>query len=294
MTKEKILILGSSGLVGQQLLKTIGEKYNVFTTYHNSKIQKDDIYLDLASKKTIENAFEVVKPDIVINLCTIYKNLDFCEKNKDLVMAINGTSLENISKLSSKLNSYLISISSDFVFDGKRGNYRETDTVSPINFYGMSKVIGERNIERFSRHYCIVRTSMIYGRNSIRKTLPDMILDGIKNETEFKIIDDQFMTPTYLRNFCNMLSEIIEKKYQGIIHLTGPERMSRYDFAIKLLERIGLSKEKLIPVSKNEFEFGKIMPSDSSLNTEKAFSTLKEKPERIDSALDKYLDFKIN
>jgi len=189
---------------------------------------------------------------------------------------------------------FLLSISSDFVFDGKKGDYKEDDEVLPISYYGLSKVEGEKNIKEISNNYCIVRTSMIYGKNDLRKTLPERIIDGIKNNEGFKIIEDQYMRPTYLDNFCNMLQEVIERKISGTLHLAGPERMSRYEFGLKLLNKLQVDARKLIPIKKDEFSFGKIMPKDSSLNTEKAFSLLNEKPQNFEDSLKLYFESKVS
>jgi len=289
MNSINVLLLGSTGLIGISLVKNLQRKYNVFTTCHSKKHFDCDIELDIRYPNSIERAFHLSKPNVVINLCGIYKNLEFCEKNKELAMEINGLAPKYISEFSNKYNAFLISMSSDFVFDGNSGNYKESDPVSPINYYGMTKVEGEKNIQNIADNYCIVRPSMIYGKSPIRKTLPYMILEGIKKENGLNLIEDQYMTPTYLENFCNMLVEIIEKRYYGIIHLAGPEKMSRYDFAIKLLNKLGLNKKKIIPVKRNDFEFGKKMPRDSSLNTEKANEVLEEKPESVEKAFSQFL-----
>jgi dTDP-4-dehydrorhamnose reductase len=286
---KRILILGSNGLVGISLVKKLSKKYHVFTTYHAKKTSKNDIKINLLEEKTLENAFLIAKPDIVVNLCNIYKNLDYCEKNKKIVMDINGKALKIISKISNKYNSFLIGFSSDFVFDGKTGNYKEDDQVSPINYYGKTKAIGEKNIQENANDYCIIRTSMIYGENKLRDTLADMILNKVRLGEELKLINDQFMTPTHLENFTKMLTEIIEIKYKGIIHLAGPERMSRYDFAKKLVSLSNFKNASLIPVSYNEFDFSKKMPKDSSLNTQKASSLLHNTPEKVENSLKKYL-----
>jgi dTDP-4-dehydrorhamnose reductase len=287
--KKKILILGSNSLIGNSLIGKLNKKYTIFTTYHTKKINKKDLKIDLLDVKTLENAFVISKPDIVINLCGVYKNLDYCEKNKKFVMDINGKALKIISKISNQYNSFLIGFSSDFVFDGKSGNYKEDDQVSPINYYGKTKAVGEKNIQENANDYCIIRTSMIYGKNQLRNTLAGMILNKVRLEEELKIINDQFMTPTHLENFTKMLTEIIEIKYKGIIHLAGPERMSRYDFAKKLVSLSNFKNTTLIPVSYNEFDFSKKMPKDSSLNTEKASSLLLNGPEKVESSLKKYL-----
>ncbi len=286
---KRILVLGSNGLVGIPLVKNLSKKYSVFTTYHTKKTSVNDIKINLLEENTLENAFSIAKPDIVINLCGIYKNLDHCEKNKKNVMAINGKSLKTISKISNKYNSFLIGFSSDFVFDGKNGNYKEDDQISPINYYGKTKATGEKNIQENANDYCIIRTSMIYGENKLRNTLADMILNKVNLGEELKLINDQFMTPTYLENFVKMLTEIIEIEFKGIIHLAGPERMSRYDFAKKLISLSDFKNASLIPAGFNEFDFSKKMPKDSSLNTEKASSLLRNGPEKVEKSLKKYL-----
>lgn len=288
---KKILICGSNGLVGIPLTKMLKRKFEVFTTYHNTKMNNSDIKIDVLSHLSLEKAFEVTKPDIVINLCAIYNNLDFCEKNKKLVMAINGKSLIPISKLANKHNSFLIGFSSDYVFDGQSGNYKENDQINPINYYGKTKAKGEKNIQEIANNYCIIRSSLLYGKNPIRNTISDMIFSALKKGEKLELVDDQFTTPTYLQNFCEMLVEIIDMEYKGIIHLAGPQKISRYDFAKKLFNLSDFKKSNFIPVSRDEFQFSKKMPRDSSLNTRKA-SKLRKGPENIEESIKKYLKTK--
>lgn len=287
VNKKRVLVLGSSGLIGVPLVKLLKKKYDIYTTYHDKKYYDESIELDLQSDISIEKVFLLSKPGVVINLCGIYKNLDFCEKNKELVMSINGLSLKSIANFSNKFNSYLISISSDHVFDGKKGNYNEYDKVSPVNYYGKTRVEGEKNIQEISKKYCIIRTSMLWGKSLVRNTLSDLILDGVKRGQKLKLIKDQFMAPTYLKNFCEMLCEIVEKEYYGIIHLAGPRRMSRYDFAVVLLDVFGIKKD-IIAVNHNEFKFSKNMPRDSSLSTDKATKLLNIGPEKVETSMKKY------
>ena len=286
--KYRILVLGSSGLIGIPLVSSLLEFHKVFTTYYKNKYCDKDIHVDILNKKSLEQVFDTTKPEIIINLCGIYKNLQFCDENKNLVMAVNGESLKYISKLSNKYNSYLVSLSSDFVFDGQNGDYKEDDVPYPESYYGKTRLVGEKYIQEIAKKYCIVRTSMIYGKNSLRTTLSDLIYSNVKNGNSLKLIDDQIMTPTYLNNFCLMLKEILEKQYEGIIHLAGPEKLSRYQFGIKLVNQMNLSNELLIPVSKNEFDFGNKLPNNSSLNTNKASSFLNEKPESVEKSLKHY------
>jgi len=285
---KKILILGSSGLTGTSLIPLLKE-YNVFTTYHSEKIYENDIYLDVLSYKSLQNVFELSVPDIVINLTGIYKNLEFCDQNKDLAMNMNCNALKSISKLANEFDSFLITISTDQVFDGSKGNYKESDEICPINYYGKSKAEGEKIVQSIVKKYCIIRTSMLWGENKIRKTFSEFILDEIEHNDKLKLIEDQITSPTYLKNFCKMFFEVIEKEIFGIIHLSGPEKISRYEFGGKLLKIAGLDTEKIIPSKRSEFSFGKYMPRDTSLNIDKATTMLDINPEEIKISMQKYL-----
>jgi len=285
--KEKILVLGSSGLVGQNLVKKLDE-FNIFTTSHTKKTFESDLSFDITLDNSIEKLFDLVKPDVVVNLCNIYNNLEFCEKNKELVNRVNGESLKIISKNANRVDSHIITLSSDFVFDGKVGNYKETDEVNPINFYGQTKASGENYVQELGNSFCIARTSMVFGKNNLRKTLPEHILEGIKNNQKYRLIDDQFMTPTYLDYMCLMLKEIINNQIQGIIHLVGKTKTTRYEFGLELCKILNFDKNLLIPVSRDEFTFSRFMPKDSSLNSEKASRLLHEKPRELHIAIQSY------
>ncbi len=194
--KTRILVLGSSGLVGLPLCNILKSKYDVFTTYHKNIHSNEDLQIDIQNIESVKNIFSKVNPEIVINLCGIYNNLKFCENNKELVSAINADALKILSNISNQHKSYLISISSDFVFDGKKGNYNETDKAIPINFYGRSRLEGEKNIQELAKKYCLIRTSMIYGKNSVRKTLADLIYSKVIKCESLELIKDQFMNQT--------------------------------------------------------------------------------------------------
>lgn len=293
MTMNRILILGSSGFIGSSLSKMLELNHNILKTYHDTAKSNDGICFNILSFDSLEKVFQKSKPDVVINLCAIYKNLKFCEENKKLVMQINGTSLRNISKLCNKFSSILIHLSSDYVFDGIKGNYKENDPVSPINLYGQSKAKAEKNIQEIAKDYCIVRTAMVYGKSNLKQTLPDWIINEAMKNKKLKIIYDQYMTPTYIDNLCKMIKEVIDLRLNGIIHLAGPQKLSRYTFAIKLLELARVSHNKIIPTKCNKFDLYEKRPIDSSLNTDKATFLLKEKPEKFEVSIEKYLSTRI-
>ena len=288
-SQKKILVLGSSGFLGTFFVNAFYNKFSIFITHHHKKIHSDSIQVDITSFNSLEKIFQISKPDIVLNLCSIYINPEFCEKNKNLVLSINGDSLKTISKLCNKFSSFLLHFSTDYVFDGKKGNYSEDDPVSPINFFGKSKAIAEKHIEEIADNYCIIRTGMVYGKSLIKQTLPDWILDKIEKKQKLELISDQFMTPTYIENLSNMLSEVINKEIHGKIHLAGPQKFSRHTFALELLKIMNISYDQIIPISQNSFEHIE-RPKDSSLNTDKASSLLNIQSESFKISIKKYLN----
>jgi dTDP-4-dehydrorhamnose reductase len=286
--RKKILIIGSSGLFGQNIKKKLQQKNQVVGTFYKNKINEDDIFLQLNSKENLKNIFKIVEPEIVLNVTNVYKNLEFCEQNKKLALSVNGNALKIISKLCNLHNSHLISLSSDFVFDGSKGNYNENDEICPINYYGKSKALGERHIQDYADRFCIVRTGMIFGQNPVRKTFSEFVLEKIKNHEKFNAIKDQFLTPTYLENLSNMVVDLVEKKIEGIIHLAGSTRLSKFELGKMLLQKFDLNATQIYPVSKKEFSFGDLAPYDSSLDSTKATKILTEKPLSIHQTLDYY------
>jgi len=289
VANSSVLVLGGSGFIGNYLINILKDDFRIFVTHNENKTVENSLKLDIRDSEAVEKVFQNSNPDVVVNLCAIYKNLDFCDHNKKLVMEVNGTSLKSISKFANKFDSLLIQLSTDFVFDGKKGNYKENASIDPINYYGKSKAEAEKNILECSKKFCIARTSMVYGFNKIKPTLPDWILKEMENKKEIKLIADQYTTPTYVENLCSMLKEIIKIKYEGIIHLSGPEKLSRYEFAKKLVTLAGFKQSFLVPVNRSEFKFSKKMPKDSSLNTFKVSSMLKEKPQKVETSIKKYL-----
>lgn len=284
--KKRILILGGSGFIGEKLKPILNNGFDVYSTGHQNN-SSHNINLDILDTKRIEKIFERVKPEIVLNLYVMYNNLEFCEKNKEKVMKINGESLIPISKLANKYDSYLVQMSTDYVFDGIKGNYNEDDLPNPINFYGKSKLEGEKNVIEFCRKFCIIRTSMVYDKSNEKITLSEWILEKIKKESKIGLIDDQFMTATYRENLCDMMNEVIHKQYQGTIHLAGRDKTTRYQFAKLLLQQFGYDEFKIFPEKRDSFDFSKNMPRDSSLNVDKAMNLLDTKPEKLKVSLKK-------
>ena len=286
----KYLVTGSSGLIGVQLVSDLIQSgKTVYSCYHTKKPQNGiSTQLDLLNFNEISTIFQKIKPDVIIHLAA-QTDVEKCELDSDLALSVNAKSSEIIAKESKKLGSYLIYLSTDYVFDGKKGMYHESDLPNPINQYGRTKFSGEKNIELFASKWSILRTSTPFGFHSTKKTFPIWLLENIQNKKEFNALVDQFTSPTYVPNLSKMILEISSKKLEGIFHLAGSTRISRYEFGKKILKKLHIDNSLLNPVKTTSIQWNATRPSDSSLDVTKATSILTTKPFSIEESLIDYI-----
>ncbi len=168
---------------------------------------------------------------------------------------------------------FFVYISTDYVFDGEKGLYREDDVPNPVNYYGLSKLLGEIAVESIiPDKSCIVRVSGLYGYSPTgKKNFGINALEKLLRGEEVKTFYDQHLSPTYVRFLAQEIVKMIEKRITGILHVAG-ERASRYEFAIALAEILGVDRSLIRPVSMHEIKLVAKRPRDSSLDTSKAKS----------------------
>ena len=292
MVTLKFLVTGSAGLIGNQLVNDLSKSHDVISCYNNSKPEFGiPMNMDLQNHEMISNILREAKPDVVIHLGAM-TNVDLCEDKQLLASKINTKATQIISEECSKLNSFLVYVSTDYVFDGKSGKYKEDDVTNPIGFYGKSKLDGEYAVQKFSSNWCIARTSTPFGYHSSKKSFPVWLIENLQNNKSVNILTDQITSPTYVPNLSSMLMEISQKKIEGIIHVSGATKISRFDFASLIVEKLNLDKNLLKPIKMDEINFKAQRPKDSSLDVSKATSILSEKPESVEQSLEKFIDKK--
>ena len=290
MVKLKFLVTGSAGLVGQQVVKDLSKSNQVFSCYNESKPEYgDSVKMDLKNYEMISSVLTEIKPDVVIHLGAM-TGVDICEKEKTSASEINTKATEIIAKECSKLNSFLVYVSTDYVFDGNFGMYKEDDVANPLGFYGKSKLEGEKMIQTFSSDWCIARTSTPFGLHPTKKSFPVWVIENLKKQKQIDVLSDQFTSPTYVPNLSKMLIEISERHLDGIFHVAGATKISRYEMARMVSDKLNLDEKLLRDVSINELKLEAPRPKDSSLNISKADIILNEKPQKINQSLDLFID----
>ena len=290
MVKLKFLVTGSAGLVGQQVVKDLSNSHLVFSCYNKSKPEYgDSVKMDLKNYEMISGVLTERKPDVVIHLGAM-TGVDLCEKEKTPASEINTKATEIIAKECSKLNSFLVYVSTDYVFDGNSGMYKEDDVANPLGFYGKSKLEGEKAVQNFSTNWCIARTSTPFGLHPTKKSFPMWVIENLQKQKQIDVLIDQFTSPTYIPNLSRMLIEISERRITGIIHAAGASKISRYQMASMISDKLNLDDTLLKQISMNKMKWIAQRPKDSSLDVSRASSILNEKPQKIDQSLNLFID----
>ena len=283
----KLLITGASGLYGSKLASRAIEKD--FEVY-SSDVQELSVYgtfvkLDVSNKELVNEVFKRVKPDVVVHAASL-TDVDKCELNQDLAWKINVEGTKNIVEAAKNIDSSLIYISTDYVFNGEKGNYRESDEPAPINFYGLTKLKAEE-VVKTQAEYFIARPSVIYGSTPAAGKVNFVLwlIETLRKREHVNIITDQWVTPTLNTNLAEMTLEVIERRLTGTYHLCGATRVSRFEFAQLVADVFGLDKSLIDSALSSQFKWPAKRPMDSSLDTSKAQQTLQNKPLKIDDAL---------
>lgn len=238
----RILITGSNGMLGHDLTKVLEDRHDLILTTSKT--------LDITDKEQVLDFIVEKKPDLVINSAA-YTNVDGCEENQDMAYAVNGEGVRNLALACREIDSPLVHISTDYIFNGENTRpWVEDDEIGPISVYGKSKLQGEEAILEILDKYFIIRTAWLYGLNG--GNFPKTMLELAKSHSEITVVYDEVGTPTYTPDLAKGISELIETDYYGIYHLTNSGSCSWCEFARYIFE-IADVDVKVIPVTAAEF-----------------------------------------
>lgn len=287
--KLRFLVTGGSGLLGSKVTeKATLEGHQVYSGFnqHESKAGIP-VKLDLTKQRNVVEIFNSIRPEVVVHAGAI-TNVDKCEENKELAWKVNVDGTKRVAELSCEHKAFLIYVSTDYVFSGKKGMYTETDETEPIDYYGETKLEGEKFVRNIMREWCIARPSVIYGSvpaaGKINFAL--WVLDKLRNGEQIRVITDQCTSPTLNTNLADMILEVAQRRLTGVYHLAGATAINRYDFACLLAEKFDLNKNLIKPARSKEMNWKAERPQDTSLIVDKASRVLNKKPLKLEDALD--------
>lgn len=273
----KVLVIGKDGQLGSELNRLI--KGSNGTSRHKNS----GIFLDLGNPSSIENTIMKEMPEVVINTAA-FTNVDGCEDNKKEAYAINGSSVGHIARACRVTGSYFIHISTDYVFDGEKGSYNEDDVPNPVDYYGMSKAIGEAYALSYDDSL-VIRTSGVYG---IKMNFPLYVVKTLRVGGTVSCIDSYY-SPIHATLLAKAIVEIIDKRIYGILNVSG-EKFSRFEFAQKIKEVLKIDAGKVVLASNGQSMKAR-RPYDSSLDNSKALRILSTKFMDTQKSLEYLEDF---
>jgi len=278
----KVLITGSGGLLGMKLEEIFKENdYNVYGIDILNQIEKSNYFsLDITQKENIEVIFKKVTPDVVVHTAA-YTDVDGCEKDKEAAFAVNVQGTRNLAGSAEEIGAKFVYVSTDYVFNGEKGRYEENDDTDPIDYYGVTKLEGEKYVEKICTNFIIVRTSVIYGSN--KKNFVTWVVDMLKRGKKINIVTDQYVSPTLNIDLAEQLVALIDKDAAGVFHTAGRDRINRYDFVKVIADVFDLDESLVNPVKMTDMNWIAKRPRDSSLDISK-ISEIK-KPYKVREAV---------
>jgi dTDP-4-dehydrorhamnose reductase len=283
----KLLVTGASGLLGNKIVTLAENSFQVIPTDVTEPLHPNAVKADITDETGISQLFSKFKPDLVIHTAS-ETNVDRCETEKERAWKINVVGTRNIAEACRETNAKLVCISTDYVFDGEKGLYVEEDAPNPIDFYGLTKLEGEKQAVRRCKNCAVLRTSVLYGRHPWKQDFATWVINKLRQNQEITVVDDHFNSPTLADNLAEMALEAGERDLQGVFHTSGIERISRYDFARRIALAFDLNSVLIKPIKMNELKaWIAKRPKDSSLNTGKVQKQLKTKPLNINEGLSK-------
>ena len=290
----KTLVTGASSLPGYRTVKAALDRgHQAVAVYMQNPIIMEDeklerVRLDITDREALHKLLAKEKPDIVLHMAAL-GDVDLCEKDKVLAWKTNVQATVDLVSSLPHPPPFVLYLSTDYVFDGERGHYAESDPPNPVDYYGLTKLMGEVICDSGTPECAIVRASSIYGLGPGRSNFAKFIIDKLSIGETVKALTDQYTSPSQASTLAEAIMEIAEAKLKGIFHITG-ERMRRYEFAVMLAEKLGFDKSLIKQASMGDMKWYAKRPRDSSLVSEATRGLLRtdfHSTERAFDALEK-------
>jgi dTDP-4-dehydrorhamnose reductase len=293
-----ILITGSNGLVGRELIRAFDKQpqYTVIATSSSpDKIVLPDVafyQLDITDRKDVVELLSDLRPDVVIHSAAISAP-DTCETDKELCNRVNIEGTQNVSDACKAIEAKMLFISTDFVFDGETGPYKEEDNPNPVSYYGWSKLEGEKITQTLTQ-WSIVRTVLVYGDTVglNRSNFVTWVKGALEKGEKIKVVNDQYRTPTYAPDLAYGIVKATEWLVAGkgneIWHISGPQPLiSVYDMALQIATYYKLDSSLIEPIASASLNQPAKRPPTTGFILTKAEKHLNYKPIEFTNGLEK-------
>jgi UDP-4-amino-4,6-dideoxy-N-acetyl-beta-L-altrosamine transaminase/dTDP-4-dehydrorhamnose reductase len=276
MNRKKVLITGGSGLLAVNWALSIRDNYAVTLLLHHKKISLSGVDTDVVSLSSLNECLSVLKkyqPDVVIHTVGI-TNVEECESNLGLAQEVNVDLAKNMAVACSQQDVKLVHISTDHLFLGNQEFSLEEEKTNPVNNYSKTKLLGEQQVLERCEEALIIRTNFFGWGTKYRQSFSDFILNKLRNNEQIDLFYDVFFTPILISELSKKVHQLIDKNFSGIFNVVGSERLSKYEFGIKLSEYFNLDSDLIRKISINDKPNLVKRPVDMSLSNAKLCKAL--------------------
>lgn len=286
MQKQKILITGSNGLLGQKLVSLLSQQSDIqliATSRGENRLPLTDGYeyltMDITNAEQVAEVIDTTRPDAIIHTAAM-TNVDQCEADKQSCWAMNVKAVEYLVRACEKHQIFLCHLSTDFIFDGKSGPYSEDAKPSPLSFYGWSKYAAEEVLRRSECAWAVARTVLVYGicSDMSRSNIILWVKKSLEENKAIKVVTDQFRTPTLAEDLAKGCWLITDKKAEGVFHISGKDFLTPYEMAIKTADFFNLDQSLISPVDSSNFTQPAKRPARTGFILDKATAVLGYNP----------------
>jgi len=272
MKKPRVVFTGGSGLLALNWACAVRNKWEVVLGTHRHSVRlagTNTSKLDLDNGVHLGHQLDRLSPDLVVHTAGL-TSVDRCEEDRDLAHQANAVIARNIAEATAKRKILLIHISTDHLFAGDRCFYREQDPLQPLNEYGRSKALAETWVQSAHPNAIIVRTNFFGWGHRQRQSFSDWLICNLRDGKVLTLFDDVYFTPILADTLALAAHELIEKGASGILNLAGPDRLSKYEFALQVSTQFGLPVQLIQRGQVSHANLLASRPRDMSLDSSKA------------------------
>jgi len=293
LLRNRVLITGANGLLGQQLIRVFRDDYEMHALGRQAqpRLPGGNFHYhqgDITDRQLLRELAREIVPKFIVNAAA-FTDVDGSETQRELCWKVNVAGVENLVYAAQKVHARLIHVSTDYVFDGTAGPYRETDRLNPLGFYARSKLAGENVLLNSAADFAIARTMVLYGNGfEIRPNFVTWLIKQLREGKSVRIVDDQFGNPTLASELAQALRVLAESGRNGIYHLSGSEVIDRYHFAVKIAEVFNLDSNLIQAIKTSDLKQAAPRPLRSGFDITKAVREINVKMSNVMDGLKKF------
>ena len=248
----RILVIGASGFIGRHLARRLNaaSAHDITATYRSRPPASDGSrwhQLELPDYAALERVFQQAQPELVIHLAAL-ADVMTAEREPERAAVVNVAATSDVARLSQRYDARLLFVSTEYVFDGRRGLCREDEPPNPVTEYGRTKRQAEQDVAALTAHWSILRTSIVYGwPEPGQRNYASVLIETLRKGQPWRAPTDVYRTPIYVEHLVDAIAATAEGEVDGILHVAGADWVSMYDFALSIARAFNLDEQLLIP-----------------------------------------------